>query len=289
MSLLFSVFSIIIGVRRYLMKIITDTGSLISKEKADLLDVALIPLQVEIKGKNYRDYFEISTLDFIEAIADGTPISSQPAIGEVMDAFEKANDGIYIAMTSGLSSTYSSAAALVHDFPNMTIFNSKTLAGTQGYMVEKAAELANSLNTEEMIAKLNHLISESKSYLIPVDFNYLKRNGRLSAMAALMSGFLKIKPIVFHSPGMEKLEKFGVGRTWTQAIDSIIEDMRKNNVSNRHKVFVSHSNNSDVADKFVERLKNSFENLDVTKLFLSPAMTTQGGPGCIAVQYILKD
>ena len=57
------------------MKIITDTGSLITKEKADQLDVALIPLQVEIKGKNYRDYFEISTLDFIEAIADGTPIS----------------------------------------------------------------------------------------------------------------------------------------------------------------------------------------------------------------------
>jgi DegV family protein with EDD domain len=271
------------------MKILTDTGSLLSKEKADILDVALIALQVEIKGKNYRDYFDITTTDFIKAIADGTPISSQPAIGEVMEVFEKAKDGIYIAMTSGLSSTYSSAAALVHEFPNMTIFNSMTLAGTQGYMVEKAAELAKSLNTEEIIIKLNHLISESKSYLIPVDFNYLKRNGRLSAMAALMSGFLKIKPIVYHSPGMEKLEKFGVGRTWTQAIDSIIADMHKNNVSSRHKVFVSHSDNEEIADKFIERLKSNFENLDVTKLLLSPAMTTQGGPGCIAIQYILKD
>lgn len=276
-------------VRRTLMKILTDTGSLLSIEKANTLDVTLIPLQVEVKGKNYRDYFDISTTDFITAISDGTPISSQPAIGEVMEAFEEAKDGFYIAMTSGLSSTYSSAAALVHEFPNMTIFNSKTLAGAQGYLIEKATELAGTLTSEEMISKLNHLISESKSYLIPVDFDYLKRNGRLSAMAALMSGFLKIKPIVFHTPGMEKLEKFGVGRTYTQAIDSIIQDMRKNNVTNKHKVFVSHSNNEEIADKFIEKLKSSFENLDVTKLLLSPAMTTQGGPGCVAVQYILKD
>lgn len=271
------------------MKILTDTGSLLSIEKAHELDVSLIPLQVEIKGKNYRDYFEISTSDFITEIASGIPVSSQPAIGEVMDAFEKAQDGLYIAMTSGLSSTYNSAAALGHEFPQMTIFNSKTLAGTQGYLVEKASEFANTLNKEEMLRKLNHLLSECKSYLIPVDFDYLKRNGRLSPMAALMSGFLKIKPIVFHAPGMEKLEKFGVGRTWSQAIDSIIADMNKNNVSHRHKVFVSHSNNSEVADKFIEKLKASFESIEVTKLLLSPAMTTQGGPGCVAVQFILKD
>lgn len=271
------------------MKILTDTGSLISLEKAASLDITLIPLQVELKGKNYRDYFEISNTDFIAAIADGVPVSSQPAIGEVMEAFEKAKDGFYIAMTAGLSATYSSAMALVHEFPQMTIFNSKTLAGAQSYMVEKAVELANTLNKEELTNKLNHLLSECKSYLIPVDFNYLKRNGRLSPMAALLSGFLKIKPIVFHTPGMEKLEKFGVGRTWTQAFDNIIEDMRKNNVSNRHKVFVSHSNNDDIADKLIDQLKQSFDHLDITKLLLSPVMTTQGGPGCIAIQYILKD
>lgn len=271
------------------MKILTDTGSLITKEKAEALDISLIPLQVELKGKNYRDYFDISTTDFISAIADAIPNSSQPAIGDVMEAFEKAKDGIYVAMTSGLSSTYNSAAALVHEFPNMTIFNSKTLAGTQGYLVEKAAEFSKSLNTEHMITKLNHLISECKSYLIPVDFNYLKRNGRLSPLAALMSGLLKIKPIVYHVPGMEKLEKFGVGRTWAQAIDNIIEDMRKNNISDKHKVFVSHADNSEIADQFIEKLRNSFSNLDVTKLLLSPVMTTQGGPGCVAVQYILKD
>lgn len=44
------------------MKIITDTGSMLTREKANELNVDLIPLQVEIKGKNYRDYFEIDSL-----------------------------------------------------------------------------------------------------------------------------------------------------------------------------------------------------------------------------------
>ena len=39
------------------MKIITDTGSLLSREKAKELGLELLPLQVAVKGKSYRDYF----------------------------------------------------------------------------------------------------------------------------------------------------------------------------------------------------------------------------------------
>ena len=45
---------------RWLMKIITDTGSLLSVEKAEKLDIELVPLQVEVNGVNYRDYMDIS-------------------------------------------------------------------------------------------------------------------------------------------------------------------------------------------------------------------------------------
>ena len=271
------------------MKIITDTGSMLSRERAEELNIDLIPLQVEINGKNYRDYFEISSLDYIKAIEGGIPQSSQPAIGEVMETFNKNKDGFYIAMTSGLSSTYVSAAGLQSDYPNMTIFNSKTLAGTQQYVVELAARLSETLDHLELKARLDKVLEDCKSYLIPVDFDFLKRNGRLSPLAALMSGLLKIKPIVFHAPGMEKLEKFGVARSWKQAIDSIIEDMKKNNVSEKFKVYISHADNPSVASQFVDAIKEKIEGIDIQTLLLSPVMITQGGPGCVAVQYILKD
>lgn len=272
------------------MRIITDTGSLLSQKRADELNVDLIPLQVEINGKNYRDYFEISTQDYIEAIKHGVPNSSQPAIGDVMKCFEANPDGLYIAMTSGLSSTYISAVGIANsDFPKVTVFNSKTLAGTQQYLVELASQLSKTLDKDEIVKKLEHCLTQCKSYLIPVDFDYLKRNGRLSPLAALMSGLLKIKPIVYHVPGMEKLDKFGVARTWNQAIDSIIEDMRKENINHNHAIYVSHADNLGIAEQFASHIRSAFENMDVIISLLSPVMITQGGPGCVSVQYILKN
>lgn len=50
------------------MKIITDTGSLMSQAQALELDIELLPLQVAILGKNYRDYFELKSADFVEMV-----------------------------------------------------------------------------------------------------------------------------------------------------------------------------------------------------------------------------
>ena len=71
------------------MNIITDTGSLLSREKAKDLGLELLPLQVAVKGKSYRDYFEISAKDFVEMIKDAIPASSQPSIGDVMEVYER--------------------------------------------------------------------------------------------------------------------------------------------------------------------------------------------------------
>ena len=264
---------------------------MMSQEYAKDLKVTLIPLQVEVNKQNYRDYFDISSETFIEKIQTAIPNSSQPAIGDVMAAFEDSEEALYIAMTSGLSSTYVSALALQQnpEYGHVAVFNSMTLAGTQQYLVELAARLASHHTLSDVKERLERCLSECQSYLIPVDFDFLKRNGRLSPMAALMSGFLKLKPIVFHKPGMEKLEKFAVSRTWQQAMDAIIDHLVQQQVTIRHKIYVSHAQNQAIAQQFVQRITSRIPGIDLTVLPLTPVMITQGGPGCVAVQYILKD
>ncbi len=71
------------------MKIITDTGSLMSQQQAHDLDIELLPLQVAIAGKNYRDYFELKSADFVQMVKNAIPNSSQPAIGDVMEIYER--------------------------------------------------------------------------------------------------------------------------------------------------------------------------------------------------------
>ena len=273
------------------MNIITDTGSLLSREKAKELGLELLPLQVAVKGKSYRDYFEISAKDFVDMIKDAIPASSQPAIGDVMEVYERTKDALHITMAKGLSATYDLAVGVLQslDRPDITIFNSKTLAGTQQYLVELAARIAKHSTKEEVIARMEACLKECQSFLMPVDFDFLKRGGRITSLAATLGGFLKLKPIVMQVEGSERLEKFGQGRTWNQALDTIIERMLQNGVSMRHKIYISHALNLEVAQLAMERIKNRIHEIEIELLELSPVMITQGGPGCVAIQYILKD
>ena len=273
------------------MRIITDTGSLMSQEQAKSLNITLLPLQVEVNGKNFRDYFELKTEEFVEMIRSAVPNSSQPAIGEVMAEYENPQEALHIAMTKGLSSTYDSALGIWNQMnaKHITLFNSKTLAGTQKYLVELAVRLSQKHNVQEIVERMEACLASCQSFLVPVDFNFLKRGGRLSPMAATLSGFLHLKPIVTQVEGSQKLEKFGVARTWRNAADDIISHMVKQGVSLTHKIYVSHALNGEVAQLMVERIKKHFDSIEIEVLPLSPVMVTQGGPGCVAVQYILKD
>lgn len=273
------------------MKIITDTGSLITQEHAQELNITLLPLQVAIDGKNYRDYFDLSAHDFIPMTRKAIPVSSQPALGEVMDAYEDEKESLHIAMTTGLSATYNSAFGHIQSagIKHVTLFNSKTLAGTQQYLVELAVKLRESNTISEIVERMEYCLKECQSYLVPEDFDFLKRGGRLSPLAATLGGFMRIRPVVTQVEGSEKLEKLGTGRNWKAAIKLIIHKMIDNGVSDKHKIYISHAENEEIATLAYTQIKEKIQHADIKVLPLSPVMITQGGPGCVAVQYILKD
>jgi DegV family protein with EDD domain len=272
------------------MKIITDTGSLISVKEAQDLDIELIPLQVEVKGINYKDYLDISCEEFVELTKSERARTSLPSIGQVMEIYEQYKTGIHICVAKGLSSTYDVAASALRELSSdLILYNSKALVGTQRYLVMLAKRLSLNHSPQEIIERMDKCLTECQSFLIPVDFNFLKRSGRISPMAATFAGMMGIKPILTFTPGMEKLDKFGVGRTWPQAFNQIIKKMTQNAVSLKHKIYIVHAMNLETAKLLEERLRQSFGNLDIEYLNFSPVLMALGGPGCVAVQYILKD
>ncbi len=93
------------------MKIITDTGSLYSPEEGKKIGIDVLPLNVMVDHKNYQEYVDIQSSEFIEIVKQGhVPTSSQPAIGVTMEVFEKYPDEelLVINMADGLSGTYQS-------------------------------------------------------------------------------------------------------------------------------------------------------------------------------------
>lgn len=277
-----------------MVKIITDSSTLYTPEEGKKLGFDVMPLCVSIADLEDRDL--LMEMDvFYDKIAEGNhPRSSQPPVGEVMDAYEAypEDEIINIAMADGLSGTYHSACGAresVDNKENIVVFNSKTLCGPHRYMVEKAQKMAEEgKSAKEILSWLEYASEHHESFLIPQDFDFLRRGGRLTPVAAAFGSVLKLKPIMKQTDDGKKLDKFGVKRTMKAVVAEIIEHLKKADLDSRHVLYVSHARVPEDAKKVVEQLKESFPEVEYQILDLGAAFVTQGGPGCIAIQYIEK-
>lgn len=277
-----------------MLKIITDSSALYTEDEARKLGFESVPLNVSIGDLEGRD-LQVDMKDFYDRIKKGEiPRSSQPSIGEVMDVFEKYSDSeiLNISMADGLSGTYQSACGareMVENSERITVFNTKTLCGPHRYMVERAQQMKEAGHSvKDILAWLEDVAERTESFLIPQDFAFLKRGGRLTPMAARLGSVLKLKPIMTLTEDCKKLDKFAVKRTMKAAVKTIIEHMKEKGVDERYKFYVVHADALEDAKGIVANLKEVFGNIDIELHDLSPVFVTQGGPQCIAIQYIEK-
>ena len=277
-----------------MVQIITDSSTLYTREEAKKRGFEAIPLCVNIDDFEGRD-LHIDMKDFYERIRKGgVPRSSQPPIGEVLEAYEQYSDCeiINIAMADGLSGTYQSACGareMVENKDNITVINSRTLCGPHRYLVEQAQKMKEEgCSAKEIIAWVEQAIETAESFLIPQDFDFLRRGGRLTPMAATFGSVLKLKPIMTQTPDGNRLDKFGVKRTMKAAVGAVIDHLKKKQIDARHIVYVSHADAIEDAKKAIAQIKEALGDVEVQLLDLGAAFVTQGGPKCVAIQYIKK-
>lgn len=278
-----------------MIKIITDTSTLYNVEQGKKLDIDVLPLHVTINNKSYKEFIDIKTDTFIDLIKSGhLPSTSQPSIGETIDLFESyPNEEILaICMADGLSGTYQSTVAAKQQTKhkdNIHVLNSKTLCGPHRHLVDVAIKLRKQGKPlHEIKEALHQRISSTRSFLIPQDFSFLERGGRLTPLAAKVGSMLKVIPIMCQTEDGTRLEKFGIKRTMKAAVDSIIKDFKSRGIDDSYIIYVSHAGVLKQADAIVKQIQEKFDNITISILELSPAFIGQGGPGCIAIQTILK-
>ena len=277
-----------------MIQIITDSSTLYHPEEAKQLGFEVVPLCVNVDEFEGRDLL-IDMKEYYDRIRKGgIPRSSQPPIGEVYEMYEKYQDNeiINIAMADGLSGTYQSACGakeMLDDSSRVTVFNSKTLCGPHRYMVEKAQKMKEAgCSAKEILEWLEDIKEKTESFLIPQDFDFLRRGGRLTPVAAALGSVLKLKPIMVLTKDGMKLDKFAVKRTMKSAVDAVVNHLKGRCLDSRHILYISHADALEDAKKIVTQIKEVFSEVEVHILDLGAAFVAQGGPKCIAIQYIEK-
>ena len=276
-----------------MVRIVSDSSTLYSSRQAREAGFAVSPLSVTIADRSYREFDEISSDEFVAIIRQGhMPTSSQPAIGEVTALYEEfAGEQILnIAMAQGLSGTYMSAVAaadLCDNADEITVLNSRTLCGPHRYMVEQAVEMAkNGATLQELLAWLNPRIDTAKSFLIPADFDYLRRGGRLSPLVSHVGKMVGLSPVMTQTEDGTRLTVAGIRRGFKHAVKYCVEYLQKQGIGKGWKVYISHAAAPEKAALAREMLTAAMPEAEYEIVPLSPAFITQGGPGCMAIQYV---
>ena len=275
-----------------MVRIVADTSTMYSTEAARAAGFDVAPLAVTIAGKTYKELDEIQLEEFVSIIGQGhMPVSSQPALGDVIAMYERCGDNevLNISMADGLSGTYSTAVAAAQNVENgkIEVINTGTLCGPHRYMVEAAAKMAQAGATLQQIKDKVHALMETDlSFLIPSDFDYLRRGGRLSPLVSLVGKTIKLAPVLTQSKDGRQLVMSTVSRSFKLGIKHVIKELKEWGVEQGWRIYVVHSAAAGLAEAARAQLQEAFEHATLEVLPLTPVFTTQGGPGCVAIQVV---
>ena len=124
--------------------------------------------------------------------------------------------------------------------------------------------------------------------MIPEDFDFLKRSGRLTPFTAKVGSTLKLLPILTQTKDGKRICPIGIKRNWKSAVDTVLQQLQTRNVGADDLISICHAGVPQRAEQVLRRVKDRFASTEIELLELSPALIAHGGPGCIVIQSIHK-
>lgn len=281
------------------MQIVTDRGADLSPEQLNGLDIHYIPLTLTLDGKDYKSGEDIQPDEFYKLLQNTTsmPTTSQPAPGDFAELYRKlaANDPdiLSVHISSGLSGTLNAARLGMTSVPeaNITLVDTKTLSGAQGWQVEAAARAVKAGWEKENILALLAKISDATDtiYTLPT-LKYLIHGGRISHIKGLLANVLNIKPLIGVDKAEGKYAQRAQARTFTRAVEHIADVIAKQHpAGSKLRVQIMHANNPEGAETLRKKLGSMFDCVWVPTAPIAPVLGAHTGPGLVGCAYARQD
>lgn len=237
--------------------------------------------------------------DLLKAGADvKTSLISQTRFMEAAEPFLKeGKDVLFLTIASGISGTFQQAKAaaeeLAKQYPDRSVIavDSANASMGQGLMALKAADLRDMGESLETAAQwLQENVYRLNSYLTVDNLKYLKKSGRISALAAIAGTLLSIKPIIKADGGpVPKLAVCGKEHGRKKSLSAIIKAFKENVVNPEGQtVAITHADCEEEALSLAEEVKKLGVK-DVIIEYYDLCTASHVGPGTIALFFVGKD
>jgi DegV family protein with EDD domain len=277
--------------------IVTDTTACVPQEYVTQLDIEVVPVQVIIDEKAYRDGIDITPAEFyallrqIKKTPTTTSTPPQPYLNAFCHASQQASGILCLTEPARFSAMYTSARVAMETARDtlkgvtIEVMECTTAAAGQGLVAlaaARAAALDKPLSEVKKIA--GDIMSRVNLFATLDTLQYLVKSGRVPQAAALVNSILNIKPVF--TLNHADAHTVALPRTMESAIDRMLKFMDKA-VSGGQSLHVAvmHADVPEKAVLFKGRITSRFACREIFITEFTPVMGVHTGPGLIGVAF----
>lgn len=274
--------------------VVTDSACGMSHLNIKMEGLFMIPLQITDGENNYLEGENITNDQCYQMMFMGKHMkSSQPSYGRIQEMFTQLKEEyehIYaIPLGKGLSSTLNTMELVAKEvdvpFTGMDCYSMANIELVCAVTARRLFDQGKSV--EEVDQILKDMAEHSITLIMAEDLKLFAKNGRTTALAATIGGFLNIKPVLVISKKTEGridiLEKL---RTIHKAFHFIVEEFERFGVDESYEFCIGHAWSKENAELLESMIRERFpkNKLYVTDLICSGGVNA--GLGCVATQAI---
>ena len=282
----------------------TDSDSDLPFGYVDELDLSMVYMPYMIDGKEYMDDLGRSGNQkayFDNMRAGAAPSTSLLPLGAYLDYFEpileKGQDILFLAFSSQLSGTiqniYAAREELLERYPErkITVVDTLSISAPQSILILKAHQLyREGKSMEEVAAWLEENKLRAQAWFTVDDLKYLRRGGRISAVAATVGTMLDLKPIITETKE-GKLTSTDKIRGRKSALRALV-DRAEANIDDPASAMpvIIHADAPEDAAKLEKLLHERIPELgEIMTWYVGPVIGAHCGPGTVAVCFFGKE
>lgn len=271
------------------IKIVTDSSVQLTPEEIKEHNITIIPLSVEVNGKNYIDGETITRKELVDELRKGNiPKTSQPAMGRFIETFDQLGaDGskvLAILISDVLSGTYETAlTAAEMSEADVTVINSKSTDRGLAFQVLAAAKDAEAGKTiAEIKAHCEDIFARTTIDVLVDNLDCLVAGGRVSRFAGALTKLINLKIIVrLREHSLDVYAKGRSRKTFIKHCKELAERHQNNPIE------ALSLSNVGTDPEFLEKIKDTLLQADSQATYIarltSPIIMTHTGLNAVGV------
>lgn len=273
-----------------MIKILVDSSADCSLTDG-IVDI-MVPISVNIDGKEYRSGIDLTSDQFYELLTTSKefPRTSQPSPQAFIEIFEQVkNDGdqlIYLSLSSNLSGTYQGAliAKEMVDYDNIYIVDTLGVTHIIGVLAKLARKLINDgFTAGEIVDKCEEFKGKIKVYAGLDTLEYLYKGGRLGRASAAVGELTGIKPIVTVCDGRVEVVAKALGKL--RAMNTLLEKIKSHSINLEFPIYSLYTFGTENCEALEQKLKDNGYNI-ANRLQVGATIGAHVGPGVYAVMFV---